>query len=84
MEIYGTKKPPAYDFSKISAPIALYYANNDGIIAVENEQTLISMVPNVANDYLVPYELFRHVDFIFAKDIIELVYNELMSVMEKY
>jgi hypothetical protein len=31
-EIYGTETPPAYDLSKISAPVGLYYGRNDGLV----------------------------------------------------
>jgi hypothetical protein len=42
------------------------------------------MVPNVVNNYLVPDDTFTHGDFAFAKDVVELVYNELMRVMKEF
>jgi poly(3-hydroxyalkanoate) synthetase len=35
MELYGSEKPPAYDFSKISAPVAVYYAKDDHVAPYE-------------------------------------------------
>lgn len=29
LQLYGTKTPPDYDLSKISAPVALYYSKDD-------------------------------------------------------
>ena len=29
MEIYGQDTPPEYDLSKVTAPLALYWAEND-------------------------------------------------------
>lgn len=29
MEVYGQPIPPEYDFSKMTAPVALYWAQND-------------------------------------------------------
>jgi len=29
LEVYGQEIPPEYDFTKITAPIALYWAQND-------------------------------------------------------
>ncbi|RZB77476.1 Abhydro lipase domain containing protein, partial [Asbolus verrucosus] len=84
MEIYGTETPPAYDWSKISAPVAVYYGKNDGLVPYEDVLNIISKLPNVVNDYLVPLDLFNHIDFIFAKDVVDLLYNELMAVMQKY
>ena len=35
MKKYGSEEPPIYDFSKITAPVAFYYADSDGLISVE-------------------------------------------------
>lgn len=32
-KIYGSNKPPKYDLSKISAPVAMYYGLNDLLAA---------------------------------------------------
>ena len=29
MEIYGQEEPPEYDTTKITAPVALYWSDND-------------------------------------------------------
>jgi len=29
LELYGQEEPPMYDFSKITAPVALYWGEND-------------------------------------------------------
>lgn len=29
MKLYGTKKPPLYDLSKVTAPVAIFYGKND-------------------------------------------------------
>ncbi|KAJ3630130.1 hypothetical protein MTP99_011342 [Tenebrio molitor] len=84
MELYGSEKPPAYDFSKISAPVAVYYAKDDHVAPYEDALNVISKLPNVADDYLITQEGFNHLDFLYAKDIVELVYNELIVVMQKY
>ncbi|KAJ3658395.1 hypothetical protein Zmor_010135 [Zophobas morio] len=84
LELYGSESPPDYDLSKISAPVAFYYAINDGLITVEDEQKLMSMVPNVVHDYLISYDLFKHGDFLYANDVVELVYKELINVMMTY
>ncbi|XP_044255174.1 lipase 3-like [Tribolium madens] len=83
-EIYGTDSPPAYDLSKISAPVAVYYGKNDQLVPYLDAQTVVKKLGNVVNDYLVPYDLFDHLDFIFAKDVVKLVYVELIKVMQNY
>lgn len=34
-EIYGSEKPPQYNLSKILAPVAVYYGENDVLITNE-------------------------------------------------
>ena len=33
--VYGSMTPPLYDLSKITAPVAFYYATNDGLLSIE-------------------------------------------------
>ncbi|RZB39374.1 lipase 1 [Asbolus verrucosus] len=84
MEIYGAEKPPAYDLTKITAPVAVYYGKNDGLVNYMDVKTVISMLSNVANDYLIPHEAFNHIDFITATDVVDLLYVEMIQVMQKY
>ncbi|KAJ3658396.1 hypothetical protein Zmor_010136 [Zophobas morio] len=84
LEVYGTENPPDYDLSLITTPVAFYYAKNDGLITVEDENTLAAMVPNVAINYMVPDDSFSHGAFAMADDVVELVYNELLDIMSQY
>jgi len=47
MEIYGQERPPAYDISKITAPVAVYWGENDWL-AVKS----VSVVAMSNNPYL--------------------------------
>lgn len=106
LAIYGQLSPPPYNLSAVTAPTALYYAQNDFFSDVsvritqinsyknvkcmqmfyfnQNVMELIDVLPNVVRDYLVPWELFNHVDFIWAKDVKELVNNDVVDVLNKY
>jgi hypothetical protein len=42
---YGQLSPPAYDLSKITAPVALHYSENDWLAAVT-----VSMCSNSGSD----------------------------------
>lgn len=35
LKIYGVPEPPPYDLSKVSAPVALYWSDNDWLAAKE-------------------------------------------------
>lgn len=84
LEAYGQDSPPEYDLSKITVPVAIYYGNNDDINNIENVYELRDVLPNIIRDYLVPFDQFNHLDFIWAKDVKSLVNNDVVDVLNKY
>ena len=70
----------AYPLSKVTAPVALYYSSNDGMVAVEDVKLLQQELPNVVEDYLVPNELWNHVDFVFSTQ--SKTFNEHVLTIE--
>ncbi|CAG9767966.1 unnamed protein product [Ceutorhynchus assimilis] len=81
---YGKSVPPKYDVSKITAPVAAYYAQNDFFASIKDVEKLLSEMTNVIEQHLVDYELFNHLDFISAKDIKDLFYDRLLETIHKY
>lgn len=67
---------------KVTVPVAVYYAKGDWLTTVEDVRLLIKELPNVVNDYLVPYEKFNHVDFIVGVDANRLFYDEVVKTMK--
>lgn len=45
---------------------------------------LIGELPNVVRVRRVNYTQFTHVDFIYAKDIVPLLYKDVLETMERY
>lgn len=81
---YGRFTPPSYDLKKITAPVALFYAQNDWLSAVADVHQLGKQLPNVVKCRLIPYAKFAHVDFMWAKDSRKLVYNEVIELMRRF
>jgi len=81
MEIYGTKKAPAYDLGKVTAPVALYFGDNDWLANRKDVLRTISELPNLVKAYEVPYEDFNHLDFLYAKNVGTVLYPELLKLM---
>lgn len=53
-------------------------------VKFQDVQQLASELPNLAKLYLVPNDYFNHVDFLFAKDLDELVYNDVVKLLTEY
>nr|XP_037273554.1 lipase 3-like [Rhipicephalus microplus] len=81
LDFYGTVKSPAYDFSKITAPVALFSASNDFFANPEDVSTLRRSLPNVVLDYVVPELEFTHLDFVLGTDAATVVYRPLIDFM---
>ncbi|XP_075530099.1 lipase member K-like [Dermacentor variabilis] len=78
---YGTVDSPAYDFSKIRAPVALFSAHKDFFANPEDVSTLRQILPNVVLDYIVPDLEFTHMDFILGIEASAFVYRPLIYFM---
>jgi len=85
-EIYGQDTPPDYDLGKVTAPVALYWGDNDWLAQQTDILRLITKLPNIVNGfgYEVPYEKWNHLDFIYGIDANIYVYEEMLKVMQEH
>lgn len=83
VEIYGSKTPPEYPVEDITAPIAILYSDNDWLVSYDDVDALHKRLKNVVDFYKVPHENFNHVDYLFAKDVKELVFSKLLSIIKQ-
>ncbi|XP_044761502.1 lipase 3-like [Coccinella septempunctata] len=83
MKQYGSKLPPEYDLSKVTAPIAIFYGKNDMYNDYKKDK-LETLLLNVVHMQVVDYEFYNHIDFIYAKDNIDLLYKYVLKQMKKY
>uniref|UniRef100_A0AAR5QJB3 Protein spaetzle n=1 Tax=Dendroctonus ponderosae TaxID=77166 RepID=A0AAR5QJB3_DENPD len=81
---YGTPEPPTYNVSQITAPVAAYYAKNDFLASIEDVEKLLGELPNIADEYLVESEKFSHLDFFLGKHTRNVLYERVLSVIQKY
>ncbi|KAI5645180.1 alpha/beta hydrolase fold domain-containing protein [Phthorimaea operculella] len=85
VDVYGTKSPPDYPVGKINTPVAIVYSRaNDWVSVYEDVLILKNNLPNVVDFYKVPYNTWSHIDYVWAKDVKELVYNRVMELLNKY
>ncbi|KAF2886716.1 hypothetical protein ILUMI_19457, partial [Ignelater luminosus] len=79
---YGQANPPEYNLTKITAPVALYYGANDLLIVQEDVDKTASMMQNVVVNKRIPD--FNHVDYLWGIDVVDLLFNDILKLMERY
>ncbi|KAG5869559.1 hypothetical protein JTB14_035885 [Gonioctena quinquepunctata] len=84
LKIYGVKKPPAYDLSRVTFPVALFTGANDWYASKKGVDNLITNLPNVVETYEVSDKEWTHGDMIWGRDVRTLLNEKVLKVMEKY
>lgn len=78
---YGMDEPPDYDLSQVSIPFMIYAGTSDYFIDVRDVQRLRKSLPSVIDIRLVSY---NHIEFISASDTKEVLYNDMVQLIDKY
>lgn len=81
---YSSLEPPIYPLKKITTPIALHYGLNDWFTHIDDIQKLINILPNVIGTFEIKDSHFNHFDFVLAYNVRDLVYQNVLNIMEKY
>ncbi|KAF2887898.1 hypothetical protein ILUMI_18275, partial [Ignelater luminosus] len=79
---YGQPNPPEYNLTKITAPVALYTGTDDIVCVREDVDKTASMMQNVVVNKRIPG--FNHVDILWGIDVVDLVFNDILKLMERY
>ncbi|XP_050299647.1 lipase 3-like [Anthonomus grandis grandis] len=82
---YGSRSPPSYDLTKITAPTFLFYSKNDWLSAEKDVNNLCTgMGSSCKGKVLMSDFAFNHIDYLFGIDAPALVYNKVISVFARY
>ncbi|RXG72447.1 hypothetical protein Avbf_08469 [Armadillidium vulgare] len=81
---YGQEAAPEYDLTKVTAKVHLLWGMNDYLADDADVQFLIKYLPNVRSRYPVPLKQFNHLDFLWAKDKMSLVYHPVLKMLSGY
>lgn len=84
MQAYGQETPPEYDISKITAPVALYWGENDWLGVKSDVYRLAEQLPNIQRKYRVAHDKFNHIDFLTAIDLIPLMNRPVMDFLDHF
>ncbi|CAD7078748.1 unnamed protein product [Hermetia illucens] len=83
LAVYSQPTPPAYNLSRVTAPVALHYGLNDWLTVPKDVKRLASELPNVIAFRQIPHPRFTHGDFMFAIDADTLVYRDVVRIMRE-
>lgn len=81
---YGQRRPPEYDLTKVTAPVAIFYGRNDWFCDLRDVRQLEEKLPNVVLSYQVPDPRFTHLDFNFGVFARRQVYEPMMRLMRRF
>ncbi|CAH1159869.1 unnamed protein product [Phaedon cochleariae] len=81
---YKIANPPPYNISQVTHPVSLHYGSGDIMVAEEDVDILNKKLPNSLGMFKVPYDSFNHMDFMWGTNTKKLVYDRLISIMDKY
>lgn len=82
-QMYGRDTPPAYNLTAITAPVNLYYSDNDDTATSENAIELESQLQNLKSSYFIQNKDFSHGDFIMSKTAKDILYNRIIHSIDK-
>lgn len=75
---------PDYDLSKIKIPTYLYTGENDVLADLKDVGRLKKELGEaLKEDYRVPFDKFNHGDFLFANDVVSLLYDKLLEDLNR-
>jgi len=81
---YGMETPPAYDWSKMTAPVALYWAQNDWLGVPSDTHRIMMNTPNLHRYFRIDFDKFNHLDFLFALDVVPLLNEPAIDYLNDY
>ncbi|KAI5744664.1 hypothetical protein M8J76_004226 [Diaphorina citri] len=85
LEKYGVEKMPPYPIGNVTVPTAIYYTCcNDFLGSAKDSIILKSKLPNVIRFYEIPNKKFNHGDYLWAKDSYDLLYKDVLNLIDKY
>ncbi|KAJ8734244.1 hypothetical protein PYW07_014795 [Mythimna separata] len=84
LERYGTRKPPLYNVSRVSSPVVLISGENDALSSLKDVDILVSKLPNLLENYVVPRPYWSHHNHIWGSNAPELVYTKVLDYFNKY
>nr|QJE50404.1 lipase 3 [Diaphanosoma celebensis] len=78
---YGQPTPPPYNLSLVTAPVYLFWGQNDLLTTPEDVAWLASKLPNLRASIRVNYDSFNHWDFLWSTNINPLLNDRILPLL---
>lgn len=82
LRLYGSTRPSNYRLRRITASVALHYGRNDLFANIRDVIRTSEQLPNLFGLFPVSHPRFNHFDFMWAKNIRELLYDRIVVLMK--
>ena len=84
MARWNSTSPPEYHYELVTAPVALFWGQNDWLVVPEDEKDLAKRLPNLVTNTRVDEDEYTHLDFLWAMNNRRLLYEPTLQVMKQY
>jgi len=81
---WNSSSPPEYSYQPITAPVALFWGQNDWLVVPEDEKDLAGRLPNLVTNTRVDEDAYTHLDFLWAMNNRRLLYEPTLEIMKQY
>lgn len=78
---YGQPTPPPYNLTTVTAPVILFWGENDWLATPKDVAWLAKRLGNLQGFYRVNLTEFNHLDFLWATNVDQLLYNQLLALL---
>lgn len=79
---YYSRRPPSYNLDNIDSPMILHYSANDLLSAKKDVEELHKNLQH-AHLHEVSHAKFSHIDFVWAAEAKEIVYDNVIDYMAR-
>ncbi|XP_069359562.1 uncharacterized protein [Maniola hyperantus] len=83
-KIYNSSEPPVYRLDRVTMPIALFAAANDGYSSLADVEILRGKLPNVVYYLLNPRLSCNHIDYMWGRTVSKYLYPYINTVLNRY
>ncbi|XP_075991481.1 lipase 3-like [Anticarsia gemmatalis] len=79
--IYKQNQPPSYNLEAINVSISLFTSPDDWLANHDDIMTLLLHLRTVKTHFVVEKKNFSHLDFIWSKESLELLFNSIIKII---